>query len=137
VAALSKRHSKTLNVTISDKTSGAEIELIRKLASFSDVIVVNAFIRVAAYKGSVDLSEGELTLLKQLSAMDKPFAFVAYGSPYVISFAPDLPSYVLAYEHYPAAEEAAVKCVLGEMPFRGKLPVELPGFCKIGHSVSR
>lgn len=131
---LTKRHANTTNVYVSDKTSPAEFELIKKLAAFSDAVIVNGFIRVASYKGSIDMSEGEINLLKHLSAIEKRFAFVLYGSPYLISFVPELPSYVLAYEYYPAAEEAALKAVLGEIEFKGKLPVELPGFYPIGHS---
>jgi len=134
---LIKRHRKSLNVYVSDKTSPGEIELIKKLAAFSDVIIVNGFIRVASFKGSVDMSEGEINLLRHLSAADKPFAFVLYGSPYLLSFVPELPTYILAYEYYPAAEEAALKAVLGETEFRGKLPIELPGFYPIGYSATK
>jgi beta-N-acetylhexosaminidase len=137
LAGLMKRHAKTTNVHVSDKTSPAEFDLIKRLAAFSDVVIVNGFIRVAAYKGSIDLTEGEIDLLKHLSAVEKPFAFVLYGSPYMISFVPELPSYVLAYEYYPAAEEAALKAVLGEIEFQGKLPIELPGFYPIGHSITK
>jgi beta-N-acetylhexosaminidase len=137
LSELTRRHPNTINVYLSDKTSPAEFELVRKLASLSDVVIVNAFIRVAAYKGTVDLSEGQIGLLKSLSAGDRPFAFVLYGSPYVISFVPELPTYVLAYEYYPSAEEAALKAILGEIPFNGKLPIELPGFYKIGDSVMK
>jgi beta-N-acetylhexosaminidase len=136
VAGLTKRHGATTSVYVSDKTAPAEFDLIKKLAAFSDIVIVNGFIRVAAYKGSIDLSDGEINLLKHLSAMDKPFAFVLYGSPYMLSFVPELPSYVLAYEYYPAAEEAALKAVLGEIEFKGKLPIELPGFYPIGHSIT-
>jgi beta-N-acetylhexosaminidase len=137
LAGLVSRHPKTTDVYVSDKTSPAEFDLIKKLAAVSDVVIVNGFIRVAAYKGSIDLTEGEIDLLKYLSAVEKPFAFVLYGSPYIISFVPELPSYVLAYEYYPAAEEAALKAVLGEIEFKGKLPIELPGFYPIGHSVRK
>ncbi|HJZ67936.1 MAG TPA: glycoside hydrolase family 3 N-terminal domain-containing protein [Blastocatellia bacterium] len=133
-AQLAKRHTNSTSVYVSDKTAPAEFALIRKLANFSDVIIVNGFIRVASYKGSIDLTEEEISLLKNLSAIEKPFAFVLYGSPYLLSFVPELPTYVLAYEYYPAAEEAALKAVLGEIEFKGKLPVELPGFYPIGHS---
>jgi beta-N-acetylhexosaminidase len=135
VQGLVKKHPRTTSVFVTDKTSAAELELIRKLAGFSDVVIANTFIRVSSFKGSIDLSQGELDLLKHLSGMNKPFAFLLYGSPYLISFVPELPSYVLAYEYYPAAEEAALKCVLGEIPFKGKLPIDLPGFYNIGHSV--
>lgn len=131
---LIKRHTNSTSVYVSDNTAPAEFELIRKLASFSDAIIVNAFIRVASYKGSIDMTEEEISLLRHLSAIDKRFAFVLYGSPYLLSFVPELPTYVLAYEYYPAAEDAVLKAVLGEIEFKGKLPVELPGFYPIGHS---
>ena len=136
-AELVKRHPNSINVYLTDKTSPAELELVRKLASFSDAVIVNAFIRVASFKGSIDMSEGEINLLKQLSGVEKPFAFVLYGSPYLLAFVPELPTYILAYEYYPAAEEAALKAVLGEIDFKGKLPVELPGFYPIGHSAAK
>jgi len=134
---LVKRHPNSINAYVSEKTSPAELELIRKLAAFSDTVIVNGFIRVSSFKGSIDMSEGEINLLKHLSTIDKPFAFVLYGSPYLLSFVPELPTYILAYEYYPAAEEAALKAVLGEIEFRGKLPVELPGFYPLGHSAAK
>jgi len=133
---LMKRHANTTNVYVSDKTSPAEFDLLKKLAAFSDVVIVNGFIRVAAYKGSIDLSEGEINLLKTFSAMDKPFVFVVYGSPYMLTFVPELPNYILTYEYYPAAEEAALKAVLGEIEFKGRLPIELPGLYPIGHAAA-
>ena len=133
---LMKRHANTTNVYVSDKTSPAEFDLLKKLAAFSDVVIVNGFIRVAAYKGSIDLSEGEINLLKAFSAMDKPFVFVVYGSPYMLTFVPELPNYILTYEYYPAAEEAALKAVLGEIEFKGRLPIELPGLYPIGHAAA-
>jgi beta-N-acetylhexosaminidase len=134
---LVKRHPNSMNVYITDKTSAGELELVRKLVAFSDVVIVNAFIRVSSFKGSIDMSEGEIQLLKHLAGINKPFGFVLYGSPYLLSFVPELPTYVLAYEYYPAAEEAALRAVLGEIEFKGKLPVELPGFYPIGHSAAK
>jgi len=131
---LIQRHQNSVNVYVTDKTSPGEFELIRKLATLSDVVIVNAFIRVASFKGSIDMSDAQINLLKFLSTIRQPFAFVLYGSPYLLSFVPELPTYVLAYEYYPAAEEAALKCVLGEIDFKGKLPIELPGFYSIGYS---
>lgn len=136
-AGLVKRHPSSTHVYVTDKTSPAEFELIKKLAALSDAVIVNAFIRVASFKGSIDMSEGEINLLKHLSAGKRPFAFVLFGSPYLLSFVPELPTYVLAYEYYPAAEEASLKAVLGEIEFKGKLPIELPGFYSIGHSAAK
>lgn len=136
-AGLVRRHPSSTHVYVTDKTSPAEFELIKKLAGFSDAVIVNAFIRVASFKGSIDMSDGEINLLKHLSTIKQPFAFVLFGSPYLLSFVPELPTYILAYEYYPAAEEASLKAVLGEIEFKGKLPIELPGFYPIGHSAAR
>lgn len=136
-AGLVRRHQGSTHVYVTDKTSPAEFELIKKLAALSDAVIVNAFIRVASFKGSIDMSEGEINLLKHLSTIKRPFAFVLFGSPYLLSFVPELPTYVLAYEYYPIAEEASLKAVLGEIEFKGKLPIELPGFYPIGHSAAK
>ena len=133
---LTERHAATTSVYVSDLTSPGEYELIKKLAALADVVIVGGFIRTAAYKGSIGLNQSEIDLLRHLSALEKPFALVLYGSPYLLSFVPELPVYILAYEYYPAAEEAALAAVLGEIEFKGRLPVELPGFYEIGHSAA-
>ncbi|HSO76496.1 MAG TPA: glycoside hydrolase family 3 N-terminal domain-containing protein, partial [Blastocatellia bacterium] len=114
LSALLSRHARTTHVHVSERTSPAEFALITKLAALSDVVIVNGFIRVSAFKGSIDLNEGQISMLREFSALEKPFVFVLYGSPYVIAFVPELPTYVLTYEYYPGAEEAALKGVLGE-----------------------
>jgi beta-N-acetylhexosaminidase len=122
-----KRHANTTVVEVSDLTGKETLEVLRKLAQASDMVVANGFIRVAAYKGSIDLSQWQLELLRDLSQMEKPFVFTLFGSPYLLSFVPELPTYILTYEYYPEAERAAVRAIVGEIPFRGHLPIHLPG----------
>lgn len=132
---LSKRHNRITSVFVSEKTGPAEFDLVKKMARMADVVIVCGFVRIAAFKGSIDLSEGQLDLLRNIAKLDKPVAFAQYGSPYVISFVPELPTCVLAYEYYPAAEEAALRAILGEIRFRGKLPVDIPGLFKTGYGI--
>ena len=109
---------------------------MRKLAETADVIIVNGFIRVAAYKGSIDLVKEEQQLLTDLMKLKKPFVFTIFGSPYLLTQVPDLPTYLVAYEITPTAEMAAVKAITGEIPFYGKLPISLPGLYKIGDGIT-
>lgn len=134
---LSKRHSRITSVVATDKTGPPEFELVKKMAGLADVVIICGFVRVAAFKGSIDLSEGQIDLLKHVAKLEKPVAFAQYGSPYVISFVPELPTCVLAYEYYPAAEEAALRAILGEIDFRGRLPVDIPGLFKSGYRTDR
>jgi len=82
---LTKRHQNSVNVYVTDRTSPGEFELIRKLATLSDIVLVNAFIRVSSFKGSIDMSDGEISLLKFLSTIHQPFAFVLYVFRYGVA----------------------------------------------------
>ncbi|MFQ5926839.1 MAG: glycoside hydrolase family 3 protein [Terriglobia bacterium] len=133
---LLRRHPNTTEVQIDDMTSREAIEILKKLADASDVVIANGFIRIAAYKGSIALTQWQLDLLSYLAQLEKPVVFTLFGSPYLLSFVPDLPTYILTYEYYPEAERAALRAILGEIPFTGKLPISLPGAYPIGHGLT-
>lgn len=135
-AELLRRHPQVVEVTLDGTSSRETIEVVKKLASLCDVILVNGFIRVAAYKGSIDLGEELLDLLRFLSRSEKPLVFTLFGSPYALTFVPELPTGILTYEYYPEAERAAVRAILGEIPFTGRLPISLPGMYPIGHGLT-
>ena len=99
--------------------------------------MIGVYIRIAAYKGALDLSDGQIELLKDLSRINRPMACVLFGSPYLLSSIPDLPSYIVTYEDYSGAEIAATKAILGEIPFQGKLPITIPNLYPIGHGIHR
>ena len=132
-----RRHSQTIHLEVLPRASGDEITLIEELAKRVDYLVVAGYIRTAAYNGSLDLSVNQLELLKNLSQLRPPFAFVLFGSPYLLSFVPELPSFILAYDDHPGAELAAVKAILGETPFRGTLPISLPELYPLGHGIQK
>jgi beta-N-acetylhexosaminidase len=133
---LLKRHKNTVTVQVNDTTSPDAFDVLKKLADVTDVVIVGGFIRVAAFKGSIDLNQWQLDLLKYLSRANKPFVFTLFGSPYLLSFVPELPTYILTYEYYPEAERAAVRAIMGEIPFVGKLPISLPGAYAIGDGLA-
>jgi beta-N-acetylhexosaminidase len=135
-AEMQKRFPRGVTVQIDDQSLPSEIDMVRKLAQLADVLVINGFIRVAAYKGSINLTAAEISLLQDLSRMQKPLVFTAFGSPYVLSHIPDVPSYIVTYDISPTAEVAAIRAITGEIEFRGKLPVCLPGLYPVGYGLS-
>lgn len=124
---LQKRFPRAVTIQIDDESTDVEYELTRKAVQFADALVVNAFVRVASYKGSIALDEKQLQLVLGLIATEKPLVFQSFGSPYVISSIPGLPSYIVTYDTSPTAEMAAVKALSGEIEYRGTLPITLPG----------
>lgn len=135
-AEMAKKFPRAVTVQVDDQSTPNEFDIVRKLAQTADAIVVNAFIRVAAFKGSIDLTSSEMSLLRDLVATKKPFVLTEFGSPFALTHMPDMPSYIVTYDTTPAAELAAVRTMTGDAPFRGKLPVNLPGLYPIGHGLA-
>lgn len=136
-AELLKRFPRATTIQLDDQSAFAEYQMASKMADLADAIVVSGFIRVASYKGSIDMTPQQLALLRQLSTLKKPFVFALFGSPYLLTHVPELPNYILAYDTHPGAEAAAVKAITGEIPFRGRLPISLPGLYPVGHRLER
>lgn len=133
---LVKRFPRAVTVRVDDQSTPAEFDQVRKIAQIADALIVNGYIRVAAYKGSIDLTTSQLSLIRDLAASKKPFVFTIFGSPYVLTHIPDIPSYIVTYDTSPLAESAAVRAITGEIPFTGKLPISLPGFYPVGHGMT-
>ncbi len=130
-----QRHANTVEIELDEQASPDALELAKKVATECDVVVANAFVRTAAYKGSIELGSLHLELLRVLATRQRPFILTAYGSPYLLSFVPGAPAYILTYEYYPEAERAAARAILGEQSFTGRLPVTLPEAYPRGHGL--
>ena len=128
VPEMKKRYADTIAVEVSDRTTAAEMDLIRALARRSDAVVAAIYVRIASSSGRMGLAEAQVALLERLAAdAAKPFAAVVFGSPYVGDIAAKVPAVLLAYEWTDAPEAAAARALCGEAPIGGKLPVTLPG----------
>ena len=136
-AEVLKRFPKAITIQLDDLSTRNEFEMARRMTDLVDAVVVTAFIRVAAYKGSIDLNAEQLRFVRDLSATQKPFAFALFGSPYLLHHVPELPSYIVTYDVNPGSELSAIKAITGEIPFRGKLPISLPGLYPVGHGLTR
>jgi beta-N-acetylhexosaminidase len=132
-----RRHNNIVYAQVDDRTSKDAFDMLRKLADLCDVVAVNAFVRVAAYRGSVAMNQEQLDFVQYLAKLDKPLVFCAFGSPFALTFVPDVPAALLVYDYYPDAERAAARALLGQAPITGRLPVSLPGLYPIGHGLTR
>jgi beta-N-acetylhexosaminidase len=75
-------------------------------------------------------------LLDALIAGGQPVILVALGNPYLVRSFPGVRAYIATYSTVPPSENAAVKALFGEIPFRGKLPVTIPGIAKYGDGLN-
>jgi beta-N-acetylhexosaminidase len=138
---LRQRWPNTTAIEISDRTTAAELELVRAMAPRFDAVVASVFVRTASFSGRMDLAPGAQRLLNEITRQTadtkRPFITVFFGNPYVATFMPDLPAVLLTYDFYDRAEASAVRAIAGEAAIGGVLPIAMPGMFKVGFGLTR
>lgn len=137
IPELRKRWPNVTSVELSDRTTPAEVDLVRAMAPRFDAVVASVFVRAGSASGRMDLAQPLQRLLNDLGRGRRPLVTVFFGNPYVAMVLPDLPAVMLTYDFYDRAEAAAVRALAGETAIGGRLPIELPGFAKVGAGLDR
>jgi len=98
-------------------------------------VVVSAFVRVTSSKGTASMADSHASLLSRLSTGGPPLIVLAFGSPYLLRQAPEIPVYLAAYGGVDAAQRATIGALFGEFDIAGQLPVTLPDLFPVGHGL--
>lgn len=141
IPELKARWPGTEAIEISDRSSPAELDLVRELAESFDVVVAGIFVRASSGSGRLDLAPQVIRLLQNLSRdterRAQPLVATFFGNPYTPMFVPELPAMLLTYDFSDYAEQSAVKAIAGEIAIGGTLPITLPGLFPLGHGLTR
>jgi beta-glucosidase-like glycosyl hydrolase len=117
------------------KTTASEYDALLSEASKAETIVVAAFVKRAAGKGTVALPERQAEFVRRLVATGKPVAVVAFSGPYLVRQFPDAAAFMVAYGIEDVAQDAAARVLFGDAPARGRLPVTVPGLFAAGAGI--
>ncbi len=117
------------------RTTSAEYDSLYADAEKADLVVIAAFVKRAALKGTVAMPSLQAGLVQKLIASGKPVAVLAFGSPYLIAQFPDVPVYLTTYAIEDVAQAAAVRALFGEISVSGRLPVRIPGLFELGAGI--
>lgn len=100
-------------------------------------IILSVFVKRAANKGTVALPEMQAAFVKNMVSGNNSAAVFAFGSPYLIRQFPEARTYAVTYAIEDVAQFAAAKAMFGEIPFKGRLPVSIPGLFDIGAGIEK
>jgi beta-N-acetylhexosaminidase len=133
VLYVDSRNAEAMMEAVTQATIQAKAVIIAAYA----IPISGAVIRTAdGPKGATSIQmdvSGAIERILQI-APDKT-AFVSLGNPYLASrYQPK--TYVATYSNVPTSEAAAVKALLGEIDFKGKLPVTIPGYANRGDGLT-
>src|SRR3954469_5772828 len=140
VPALAARWPGVTAIELSDRSTAAELDLVRAVAPRYDGIIVALYVRAASGSGRLDLSPEIVRLLETLSrasSPERPLIACFFGNPYVAGSLPEVPAALLTYDLGDLAEQSAVRALAGEIPIGGRLPITIPNLAGAGEGLSR
>jgi beta-N-acetylhexosaminidase len=76
---------------------------------------------------NANANAGQVVLMERLRKSGRRMIAVALRLPYDIACYPAIRTYVCTYSILPPSMEALADALFGHVPFRGKLPVKIPG----------
>lgn len=93
----------------------------------ADALVYVSYCGPQAGRGSIRLAQRAHQFLdRERLLSDFPTYFVSFGSPYVIWEIAGLHNFACGYSRTDNVQCAYARALLGEIPFRGRLPVKIP-----------
>jgi beta-glucosidase-like glycosyl hydrolase len=91
----------------------------------SGVTVFAVYTSVSAWKGSSGIDQEEKLRIRNHIKKSRHSIVISFGSPYVLRHFHDADILIAAYEATEQAEEATIRCLMGEIEFNGSLPVKI------------
>jgi beta-glucosidase-like glycosyl hydrolase len=101
-----------------------------------DFILIPVYAKVKIKTGTVGLPESQINLVKSLRANGKKVIVIAFGNPYLLQGFEEIDSYICAYGDGDTSILAVIKGILGEIKFKGKLPVSISDNFKYGAGIN-
>lgn len=111
---------------LDERSTPEEINIARTKAMNSETIIVGMFGRVrSGARNSVGLPDSNIPLLREIFSSEKNVVGISFGNPYLLRSFPEMKNYVAAYGDMPSLQRATTRALLGEIPFKGKLPITI------------
>lgn len=88
-------------------------------------VVFAIFTSISAGRGISGIDDKEREQVYRLMKKAKNSIVISFGCPYVLRFFRDADVLIAAYETTEQAQQAVIKCLKGELGFKGRLPVKI------------
>ncbi len=88
-------------------------------------VIFAIFTSVSAGRGTSGIDAGERKHISEFIQKVKNSVVISFGCPYVLRYFKEADMLIAAYEATEQAQRAVIKCLKGEMDFKGRLPVRI------------
>ena len=100
-----------------------------------DLLMLQIFLSVGGWQGELSLPSQVHGIIQIAQDLKKPVVVISLGDPYLLQFLPSVTVSICAYSSDSLMEKAVSKALIGETPFRGRLPVSIPGRFEYGDGI--
>ena len=123
---LAENFSSVKTVVLNNRSRRRDFSNAYNYARNAQIIFLPYFLRAQNDDSSLKLSKKYLAFIKKVLRLRTPSVLIDFGNPYIISDLPQTMTYICAYNDVEVSQIAALKAIIGKIPFRGKLPVSIP-----------
>lgn len=103
----------------------------------SDVVVIASYANISSTAATALAPPGFEALVRGARARTPRVILVAFGSPYALLQAPDVPAYLVAWGGWPVSQRAAARALAGAVPLSATLPISIPPLLPFGAGEQR
>ncbi|HVN98197.1 MAG TPA: glycoside hydrolase family 3 N-terminal domain-containing protein [Syntrophorhabdaceae bacterium] len=102
-----------------------QVSRLGQTAHTGKTLIVAIFTSVAAWKGSSGINPESRKEIFRAASEAEHSIVISFGSPYVLRYFGQADMRIAAYDPTEEAQRAVIRCLAGEKPFEGSLPVNL------------
>jgi beta-N-acetylhexosaminidase len=135
LARLNERGYQISNFSLYAASGPASYDSAAAIARSAPLTLFASSIRIATARGAIGLP-APLAALIARNSRERPTGLISFGTPYLLSEAPGVAMYLLAWTDNPLTEEAAATALAGS-EISGRLPIELPPGYPIGWGIMK
>ncbi len=114
------------SIVLNRSSRNRDYDAALALAKQSDFVLLPAYVRFRAYRGTIQLPAQHENFVKDLLKLKKQVVLISFGNPYILTLFPNVSTYLAAYSDVVVSQDAMLEAILGQITIEGKLPVSIP-----------
>jgi hypothetical protein len=101
------------------------------------MVIVSVYVGPRSGSGTVAVPEATSAFVNAVIGSGKPTILLSFGNPYLLTYMPEVGTYVLAWGGREVSQRAAARALLGQSAITGRLPISIPPFHRAGVGLQR
>ena len=98
----------------------------------TDVVILGSYVNISSTSATAGAPPAFEAMIRGIRGRTSQLILVAFGSPYALLEAPDVPTYLVAWGGFAASQRAAARALTGEIGITATLPISIPPLLAFG-----